>query len=45
MSTKADDQLALAAGLTSKTRQLCLGLESGAADLLDLVTLGKSRPS
>ena len=38
MSTKADDQLALAAGLTSKTRQLCLGLESGAADLLDLVT-------
>ena len=38
MSTKADDQLALAAGLTAKARQLCLGLESGAADLLELVT-------
>ena len=40
MSTaaKADDQLALAAGLTAKTNQLCLGLESGAADILELVT-------
>lgn len=35
---KADDQLALAAGLTAKTHQLCLGLESGAADILELVT-------
>ena len=31
---KADDQLALATGLTAKTQQLCLGLESGAADIL-----------
>ena len=38
MSSKTDDQLALAAGLTAKTQQLCLGLESGAADILDLVT-------
>ena len=38
MSTKTEDQLALAAGLTAKTQQLCLGLESGAADILDLVT-------
>ena len=35
---KADDQLALATGLTAKTQQLCLGLESGAADILELVT-------
>lgn len=35
---KADDQLALAAGLTAKTNQLCLGLESGAADILERVT-------
>lgn len=34
----ADDQLALSAGLTAKTQQLCLGLESGAADILELVT-------
>jgi len=33
-----DTQLALAAGLTAKTQQLCLGLESGAADILELVT-------
>ena len=32
------DPLALAAGLTAKTRQLCQGLESGTADILDLVT-------
>ena len=32
------DQLALAAGLTTKTNQLCLGLEHGAADILDMVT-------
>lgn len=33
-----DQQLALAAGLTAKTQQLCIGLESGVADLFDLVT-------
>ena len=33
-----NDQLALSAGLTAKTHQLCLGLESGAAELLELVT-------
>ena len=32
------DQLALSAGLTARTRQLCIGLESGAADILDRVT-------
>ena len=32
------DQLALSAGLTAKTNLLCLGLESGAADILELVT-------
>jgi type III restriction enzyme len=32
------DQLALSTGLTAKTNQLCLGLESGAADILELVT-------
>ena len=32
------DQLALAAGLTAKTNQICLGLESGAADILERVT-------
>ena len=37
-TTKANDQLALSAGLTAKTNQLCLGLESGAADILELVT-------
>lgn len=31
-------QLELAQGLTAKTQQLCLGLESGVADLFDLVT-------
>jgi type III restriction enzyme len=36
--TKANDQLALSAGLTAKTHALCLGLESGAADILELVT-------
>lgn len=30
--------LALSAGLTARTQQLCLGLEHGAADLLELVT-------
>ncbi len=33
-----DQQLALAAGLTTKTQQLCIGLESGVADIFDLVT-------
>jgi type III restriction enzyme len=32
------DQLALAQGLTAKTKQLCLGLESGTAAILELVT-------
>ena len=32
------NQLALSSGLTAKTNQLCLGLESGAADILELVT-------
>jgi type III restriction enzyme len=36
--TDSDKQLALAAGLTAKTNQLCQGLESGAADILELVT-------
>ena len=38
MSSAAEDQLALSKGLTAKTKQLCLGLESGAADILELVT-------
>ena len=33
-----NDQLALSTSLTAKTNTLCLGLESGAADLLELVT-------
>ena len=32
------DPMALSTGLTARTRQLSLGLESGAADILDLVT-------
>ena len=35
---EANDQLALSAGLTAKTNALCQGLESGAAEILDLVT-------
>lgn len=35
---EANDPLALSAGLTAKTNALCLGLESGAAQILDLVT-------
>ncbi|MDZ4252847.1 MAG: DEAD/DEAH box helicase family protein [Sulfuritalea sp.] len=31
-------QLALAAGLTAKTNQLCIGLEDGVADIYELVT-------
>ena len=38
MSDKSDNQLALSAGLTLNTNQLCLGLASGAADILELVT-------
>ena len=38
MSDKPSDQLALSAGLTAKTSHLCLDLESGAADILGLVT-------
>ena len=33
-----EDQLALSAGLTAKTNQLCIGLESGVADIFELVT-------
>ena len=36
--SEIDHQLALSAGLTAKTNQLCMGLESGAADILELVT-------
>jgi type III restriction enzyme len=36
--SKVADFLPLAAGLTAKTQQLCLGLEDGSADLYDLVT-------
>lgn len=35
---KQDPQLALAAGLTAKSLQLCIGLEDGVADILELVT-------
>ncbi len=35
---ETNNQLALSAGLTAKTNALCLGLESGAAEILDLVT-------
>jgi type III restriction enzyme len=35
---KGNGQLALAAGLTAKTEQLCIGLESGVADIFELVT-------
>jgi type III restriction enzyme len=38
MSLKPENQLALSIGLTAKTNQLCLGLQSGAADILELVT-------
>ncbi len=36
--SSADQPLALSTALTARTRQLCLGLEDGAADLLELVT-------
>ena len=34
----SQNPLALSVALTKKTNQLCLGLESGAADILELVT-------
>lgn len=36
--TASDTQLALAAALTQRTKQLCLGLEHGDAEILDMVT-------
>ena len=36
--TPIDNPLALSTALTAHTRQLCLGLESGAADMLEQVT-------
>ncbi|MBV7542273.1 DEAD/DEAH box helicase family protein [Acidovorax sp. sic0104] len=38
MSAHTDERLALATGLTTRTRQLCRGLESGTADILEWVT-------
>lgn len=38
LPTSGGDPLALSVGLTAKARQLALGLEHGAADLLELVT-------
>ena len=38
MALNNDSPLALSAALTARTQQLCLGLEDGAADLLELVT-------
>ncbi|MDP1606746.1 MAG: DEAD/DEAH box helicase family protein [Rhodocyclaceae bacterium] len=38
MKAGVDSPLALAAGLTAKTNQLCIGLEDSAADIFDLVT-------
>ncbi|GGJ97836.1 DEAD/DEAH box helicase family protein [Luteimonas terricola] len=38
MNATASDPLILAKALTRRTEQLCIGLESGAADLYDLVT-------
>ena len=38
MTQSPENQLALSTGLTAKTNQLCLGLKSGAADILELVT-------
>ena len=35
--TASDDQLALATALTQRTKQLCLGLEHGEAEILELV--------
>ncbi len=38
MSSAVESPLALAAGLTAKTNDLCIGLEEGVADIYDLVT-------
>ncbi len=38
MSIKPDDPLVLAKSLTKRAEQLCIGLESGTADLYELVT-------
>ncbi|NOU25877.1 MAG: DEAD/DEAH box helicase family protein [Methylotenera sp.] len=38
MSTPKDELLPLASALTKRTQQLCLGLESGGAEILELVT-------
>lgn len=38
MTVKHNDVLPLATALTAHTQQLCLGLESGAAEILDMVT-------
>ena len=38
MSVKPDDPLVLAKSLTQRTEQLCKGLESGTADLYEMVT-------
>ena len=38
MPSIAENPLALSAALTTRTQQLSLGLEHGAADLLELVT-------
>lgn len=36
--SEQQDQLALSSSLTARARQLCIGLESGAADILERVT-------
>jgi type III restriction enzyme len=38
MSTPKEELLPLASALTKRTQQLCLGLESGSAEILELVT-------
>lgn len=38
MSTQKEELLPLASALTKRTQQLCLGLESGSAEILELVT-------
>lgn len=44
MSTKTEDQLALAAGLTAKTQQLCLGLLIRQALFVNLARAEVSKP-
>lgn len=38
-----NEQLALSAGLTTKTNQLCIGLESGVADIFELVVMADDK--